>query len=188
LIILGIDTTSNMASVALRRDGVNVAEEVLDTTDGHAQWIYQMIERVLEKAGITLYQVDCFASAAGPGSFTGVRICLAAAKGLAEATGKPAAGISTLRALASFGTGDERHPVINARRGQVYTAVYDSRLELVSPEVLIDGQPAETVPALARAVALCAELDGPEKWQDPAALDARYVRRSDADTQWHDKK
>ena len=188
MIILGLDTTSNVASVALRRDGATVAEEVLETTDGHAQWIYHMIERVLERAGITLDHVDCFASAVGPGSFTGVRICLAAVKGLADATGKPAAGISNLRALATFGTGDERKPVIDARRGQIYTAIYNSRLELVSPEVLIDGQATDPVPALAGAIALCAEQDGPDKWQDPAALDAHYVRRSDSDAQWHDAK
>lgn len=188
MIILGLDTTSNLASVALRRDGVTVAEEVLETTDGHAQWIYQMIERLLNRAGITLDQVDCFASAVGPGSFTGVRICLAAAKGLAEATGKPAAGISNLRALAAFLPGDERKPVIDARRGQIYTATYNSRLELISAEVLIDGKPEEPFPALAGAIAMCAEQDGPQKWQDPAALDAHYVRRSDSDAQWQDAK
>jgi tRNA threonylcarbamoyladenosine biosynthesis protein TsaB len=188
LIILGLDTTSNVASVALRREGVTVAEEILETTDGHAQWIYQMIERVLEKGGITLHQVDCFASAVGPGSFTGVRICLAAAKGLADATGKPAAGISNLRALASFGTGDLRQPVIDARRGQIYTAGYNSLLELVSPEILMEGKVLSPVPPLAAAIALCAEMDGPDRWQDPAALDAHYVRRSDVDAQWHDTK
>jgi len=80
-------------------------------------------------------------------------------------------------------------PVIDARRGEVYTAVYDSNLRLVSPETVQPNKGAVITPAarnLAAAVAYCAELDGPAGWQDPAALDANYVRRSDAELFWKD--
>lgn len=196
MIILAIDTTTEQASVALRKDGVTIGEEAITVSGGHSHLLYEMIRSVLDKVGILLEQVDCFACAIGPGSFTGVRLGVAAAKGLAEATGKPAAGISNLRALASFGTAPFRSPLIDARRGQTYAAVYDSNLVLVSPETLTGVEEWETkagverittTPALAAAIALCAELDGPEKWVDPAGLDASYVRRADADMQWIDK-
>jgi tRNA threonylcarbamoyladenosine biosynthesis protein TsaB len=106
---------------------------------------------------------------------------LAAVKGLAAALGKPAAGISNLRALAALGN---LTPVIDARRGDVYTAVYDRELRLVSPETVrpSSGLPiAQASSNLAVAIALCAERDGPAGWQDPATLDANYVRRTDAE-------
>ena len=70
-----------------------------------------------------LEEIDCFAAASGPGSFTGVRVGLAAVKGLAEALGKPAVGISNLRALSLFGKAALRAVVLDARRGEVYGAV-----------------------------------------------------------------
>ncbi len=70
--------------------------------------------------------VDCFAAASGPGSFTGVRVGLACVKGLAEALGKPAVAVSNLRAIASFGTAPWRAVVLDARRGEIYGAVYDA--------------------------------------------------------------
>jgi tRNA threonylcarbamoyladenosine biosynthesis protein TsaB len=120
---------------------------------------------------------------------------MTAAKGLAEATGKPAIGISNLRALASFGTAPLRNPVIDARRGQIYTAIYNSDLLLLSEEILtraaewsgsLDAEVIESTPPLASAIALCADLDGPACWRDPALLDAHYVRRSDAEMYWTD--
>jgi tRNA threonylcarbamoyladenosine biosynthesis protein TsaB len=78
--------------------------------------------------------MECFAAASGPGSFTGVRIGLAAAKGLAEAVARPVVAISNLRALASFGTAPLRATVLDARRGEVYGAVYNDRLEPVVEE------------------------------------------------------
>ena len=193
--ILALDTTTEQASVALRRDGVTIAEEAITTTDGHSHLLYEMIQSVLEKSDTRLSRIDCFASAIGPGSFTGVRLCLTAAKGLAEGTGKRAVGISNLRALAAFGSAPFRNPVIDARRGQIYTAVYDDALKLVSPEILTGACQWETqagverittTPGLAAAIALCAELDGPDKWLDPAALDANYVRKADAEMFWTD--
>ena len=195
MIILALDTASDQASVAIRRDGETAAAESVTTTDGHSHLIFRMIDTALEAAGITLQQVDCFATAIGPGSFTGVRLCMTAVKGLAEATGKPVIGISNLRALATFGSALLRAPAIDARRGQIYTAIYDSELQLTSPETLttvadwhlpIDIEKIAAAPPLAPAIAICAQLDGPSKWFDPAILDANYVRRSDAEMHWTD--
>ncbi len=195
MIILALDTSSDLASVALRKNGLTLHEEAIATTDGQSHLIFQMIQTVLDNAGIAVSEIDCFASALGPGSFTGIRICLAAAKGLAHAMNKPAAGISNLRALATFGTAALRNPILDARRGQIYTALYKADLTLVSEEIVIPAsqwhvQPdVEQITApqpLAAAIALCAELDGPTHWHDPALLDAHYVRRADADSLWTD--
>ncbi len=156
-------------------------------------------------------EIDCFAAACGPGSFTGVRIGLSAVKGLAEATGKPAVGVSNLRAMSSFGNLPLRAVVLDARRGEVYAAVYNSDLQPVVPEAVLKfsawleslHEPAyefigsvnlegtrfaamphlEAPRSLAAAVAYCAERS---QWLDPAALDANYVRRSDAELFWKD--
>ena len=184
--ILALDTTSQRASLALRRDGITLAQLTLDSPDGYAHLIFQAIMQLLSDAGVPLHEIDCFAAASGPGSFTGVRVGLAAVKGLAAALGKPAPGISNLRALASFGN---LRPVIDARRGEVYTAAYDADLRLVSPETVGPFTDLPITPApenLAAGVALCAEIDGPAGWQNPAALDANYVRRADAELFWKD--
>jgi len=208
--ILALDTTSEFGSVALRRGQQTVAEIQLHSPDGFAHIIFQAIEDILAKSDMRLEEIDCFASASGPGSFTGVRVGLAAVKGLAEALGKPAVGISNLRALSLFGSAALRAVVLDARRGDVYGAVYDAATRLVFPEVVspwaawlaaapkdaeligFAGGPCETagVPftaaphCLAAAVARCAEIDGPANWRDPVALDANYVRRSDAELFW----
>ncbi len=195
MIILALDTTTDLTSVALRKDGVTVVEEVLETTDGQSHVIYQMIQTVLDGAAVKLSEVDCFASAIGPGSFTGVRICVAAAKGLADALAKPAVGISNLRALATFGTAALRNPILDARRGQIYTAIYRADSTLESGELVVAAAEWKVAPdveqisvkiPLAAAIAMCADLDGPETWHDPALLDAHYLRRADADSMWTD--
>jgi tRNA threonylcarbamoyladenosine biosynthesis protein TsaB len=202
LTILALDTTSEFGSVAVRRAGETVAEIYLHSPEGFGHVIFGAIQEALVRANISLADIDCFAAASGPGSFTGVRVGLAAVKGLAEALGKPAAGISNLRALSLFGHAALRAVVLDARRGDVYGAVYDARARLVVPEGV---SPREvwlaTVPPsgefvsfedgprpLAAAVAHCAEMDGPAGWHDPVELEANYVRRSDAELSWNDPK
>jgi tRNA threonylcarbamoyladenosine biosynthesis protein TsaB len=210
--ILALDTTAEFGSLALRRSNETVAETQLHSPDGFAHIIFQAIADILAKANMRLEQIDCFAAASGPGSFTGVRVGLAAAKGLAEALGKPAVGISNLRALSLFGTAAMRAVVLDARRGEVYGAVYDDATRLVVAETVSRWAAwLATVPAdaeligfadgpcktagitftaaprfLAAAVARCAEIDGAAHWQDPLTLDANYVRRSDAELFWRE--
>lgn len=203
--IVAIDTTSEFGSLALAEEGRIVEEVLLHSPDGFAHVLFQQLERLLKRHGWRYEDVTGFAAAAGPGSFTGVRVGLAAAKGLAEASGALAAAISNLQAMAWFGTARLRAPFFDARRGEIYGAVYDDRLELVQPEVvmkfpawraglpegaeLLTPEPAlfqvqATVAprALAGAIALLAT----DRLEDPAALDANYVRRSDAELHWRE--
>ncbi|HLH03366.1 MAG TPA: tRNA (adenosine(37)-N6)-threonylcarbamoyltransferase complex dimerization subunit type 1 TsaB [Bryobacteraceae bacterium] len=199
--ILAVDTTSNLASVAIRRKGETVSTVTLESAGGFAHLLFGLIGKCRNEAKIDLEEVDCFAAAAGPGSFTGVRVGLTAVKGLGEALAKPVSGISNLRALASFGkNAGLRAVILDARRSEVYTAVYDAGLRLATEETV--GPLEEFLAALgsarqheiihgtnqplAPAVALCAELDGQGKWLDPAVLDANYVRRSDAELHWRE--
>jgi tRNA threonylcarbamoyladenosine biosynthesis protein TsaB len=211
--ILALDTTSEFGSVALRRSKETLAEIQLHSSDGFAHVIFEAIEVILKKVHLRLEEIDCFAAASGPGSFTGVRVGLAAVKGLAEAFGKPAVGISNLRALSLFGSAALRAVVLDARRAEVYGAVYDAATRLVVPETVSSweawlasvpegtemigfaGGPCEAggiafnaAPRyLAAAVARCAEMDGAANWQDPLVLDANYVRRSDAELFWKER-
>ena len=134
--ILSLDLTSEHGSLAVRRSRQLAAEHHLHSTDGFAHLVFPAIETVLQLAGLTLQEVDCFASASGPGAFTGLRVGLSAVKGLAEATRKPGIGVSNLRAMASFGNFPLRAIVLDARRGDVFTAVYDQQLQVVSTETV----------------------------------------------------
>ena len=163
----------------------------------------------LTRPGLT----PSIAAASGPGSFTGVRVGLAAVKGLAEAAGKKAVAVSNLRALASFGTLRLRAAVMDARRGEVYGAVYDDKLEPFLAETvakLSDWLRTLPVDDFEFVAAAGFSLDAPSPvihapralaaaigriaWQefscgralDLAAIDANYVRRSDAELLWKD--
>ena len=216
---LAVDTTHEFGSLALL-DGTEVVEEVLlHSPEGFGQVLFMRMAELLDRRGRKIQEMDCFAAASGPGSFTGVRIGLACVKGLAEAAGRPVVAVSNLEALALFGTGPSRAVVMDARRGEVYGAVYNQRGEAILPEtvmpftawlrslpegdiefVSMDFSPfaaalagtrferagLATAPrALAGAVGriaclrLRAGLAG-----DPAAIDANYVRRSDAELFW----
>jgi tRNA threonylcarbamoyladenosine biosynthesis protein TsaB len=211
-VILSIDTTSEFGSIALTEANVVVEEIALHAPEGFGHVLFGHVQHLLEKNGTTVHQMECFAAASGPGSFTGVRVGLAAAKGLAEATGKRVVAVSNLRALASFGSAPLRATVIDARRGEVYAAVYNSNLELVMPEAVLKFEvwlamlnklhagnyefvstvPMDTpIPVVIAPRALAAAI-GHIAWDDftlgrssdPAEIDANYVRRSDAELFW----
>jgi tRNA threonylcarbamoyladenosine biosynthesis protein TsaB len=147
-VILALDTTSEFGSLALAGAGRVVAELPMHSPDGFSHVLFDRLARFLEEHGLRLGDIMCFASAAGPGSFTGVRVGLAAVKGLAEATGKPATAVSNLQALAAFGDLPSRATLLDARRGDVFGAVYNAALEAVRPE-LVTNFPAwlETLPS-----------------------------------------
>ncbi len=99
--------------------------------------LFQTVEQLLARHGVDVNSLEGFAAASGPGSFTGVRVGLSAVKGLAEATGKKVVAVSNLRALASFGSAPLRAAVIDARRGEIYGAVFDDQLKAVSAECVM---------------------------------------------------
>ena len=215
-LLLAVDTTHEFGSLALAR-GAHILEELpLQAPDGFAHVIYGHLESLLQRHAVPLDAIDCFAAASGPGSFTGVRVGLACIKGLAEACGKSAVAVSNLQAIASFGSAPLRAAVLDARRGEIYGAVYDAAGRLVHPEVVMpfaawlqtlppgdlefvvsgDGDlvagdsftgahvrhaPRSLAAAIAR-IAAARFLAG--EASDPTALDANYVRRSDAELFW----
>lgn len=204
MMILAIDTTGDIGSIALV-DSQHIVEEVeLQSPDGFAHVLFSEIENLLNRHGLTFQQIDAFASASGPGSFTGVRVGLTAVKGLAEATGRKVIAVSNLEALASFGTRELRAVVIDARRGEIFGAVYDSKGSLVSDEVvmayeswiealqqgdveLIDARTQASRPMAGAIGKIAAARFAAGLAQDPAAIDANYVRRSDAELLWKDR-
>ena len=156
MLTLAIDSTAATAACALSRDGRLVAMNTVDGRLTHSEILLPMIERMLADSALKIDDVDIFACATGPGSFTGVRIGAATIKGLAFGSGKPCVGVSTLVSLAynlELGItpdaaandrdidisckdcdidriGQNRGilvvPVMDARRGQVYTALFKS--------------------------------------------------------------
>ena len=212
--VLAIDTTGDAGSIALAGERGLIEEVVLRSPDGFAHVLFDEIELLLERHGLDVWKMDAFAAASGPGSFTGVRVGLTAAKGLAEATGRNVIAVSNLQALAWYGSRPLRGVVLDARRGEVYGGVYDNQLQLVQEEVVAQlpawlaslppGEPeivtqgfslGETAgpviqapKALAAAIsriAIARLLSGDVK--DPAEIDANYVRRSDAELLWKDR-
>ena len=134
MLILALDSTAQVGSVALCEDEKLIAEYTLNTGHTHSETLLPMVESVLKIAGYTVDDVDLFVCTAGPGSFTGVRIGAATIKGLAFASKKACIGVSTLEALA-YNLRSHKGiicPVMNARRSQVYTAVFRSDGETVT--------------------------------------------------------
>lgn len=199
-LLLAIDTTSEFGSIALADDEQVLEEVAMHSPDGFAHVMFPEIETLLARHNLKITDIEGFAAAAGPGSFTGVRVGLTAAKGLAEATGRKVVAVSNLQAVASFGTHALRAPVIDARRGDIFGAVYDADLRLVAPEVVMKFEDfLGTLPAGAEVIAdvpkllagaiarIAAGRFEAGLAQDPAEIDANYVRRSDAELMWRDK-
>ena len=126
MLILAFETSAKAASAALLKNGKLLGESYQNKGMTHSQTLMVMAEDLLKTAGKTVRDVEAVAVAAGPGSFTGVRIGVAAAKGFAWGRSLPCCGVSTLEAMAlSLGAYQGWVcPVMDARRGQVYNAVF----------------------------------------------------------------
>ncbi len=202
-----------------------------DTAQDYSSWLLPAVQRALQTAGVALSDVHAYAVAAGPGSFTGVRVGLTTTKAWAEVYGRGIAAVSRLEALAAQATGAEPYVAAfaDARRGQVFGAMYrrGGTLERIGEEMLIapekfiawvaesvgadpiqwisaePTQLTETEPWAARrskgesvqaASSLLAPVIGrlgyrlaiENRLTDAVALDANYLRRSDAEASWTD--
>jgi len=124
--ILAVDTAGKTAGVALLQDGRLRYECYLDAGMTHSETLLPMIDSCLKLCGLTCAEIDLYGVNAGPGSFTGLRIGLAAVKGLAFPRGTLCAPVSTLEALAAAHTGEGTVLcALDARRAQVYSAAFD---------------------------------------------------------------
>ena len=128
MLILAFETSAKAGSVALWQQGKLLGESYQNTSLTHSQTLLSMAESLIASCGFTPQQVESVAVAAGPGSFTGVRIGVAAAKGFAWGLEIPCCGVSTLEAMAeNLGIYDGLVlPVMDARRSQVYNAVFNA--------------------------------------------------------------
>jgi tRNA threonylcarbamoyladenosine biosynthesis protein TsaB len=135
MLILALDTTTRVSSCAVARDGVVIREEAGDPSRPQAERLPGDLMSLLEHAGIGLPDIDVFAVATGPGSFTGLRIGIATMQGLAFAAGKPLVGVSGFDALATAAGSARVATWVDAWRGEVYAALYDGR-EVVAPIVM----------------------------------------------------
>ena len=126
MLILAFESSAKAASVALLRDGKLISQYTQCSGLTHSRTLLPMGEDMLKNAELTLGDVDLIAVAHGPGSFTGVRIGVSMVKGLAWAGDKPCVGVSTLEAMAWHGlaAGGLVCPVMDARRSQVYNALF----------------------------------------------------------------
>lgn len=126
MLILGIESSSLTASVALLQDDRQLAEYTIDYKKTHSQTLLPMIDEICKMTDTTPQQINVIAVSAGPGSFTGLRIGSATAKGLGLALKKPLVSVPTVAAMAyqCYGSRYVICPIMDARRSQVYTGLY----------------------------------------------------------------
>jgi len=141
MIILQIETATTVCSVALAKDGEIVAVKQMDQRNIHAEVITVYIDELLNTTGTKYSDIDAIAVSCGPGSYTGLRIGVSTAKGLCYALEKPLIAIETLESMAygvaaasELAKGDILLcPMIDARRMEVYTAIFNTKMERLVP-------------------------------------------------------
>jgi tRNA threonylcarbamoyladenosine biosynthesis protein TsaB len=142
MLSLAVDTSTQSGSLAVLRDERLLGMIGTSTEETYSSRLFRQLRFLLEELHLALDQFDLFSVAAGPGSFTGLRVGLAAVKGWAEAYGKPIAAVSVLEAVAAQATSQAPLliSVVDARRGQLFGAVYERRgasLALLGEEVVL---------------------------------------------------
>ncbi len=126
--ILAIDTATNVMSAAVLSEKKLISEDIIDYKLKHSKTLMPTLDSILKSVELSYFDFDYFAAVNGPGSFTGLRIGLSTIKALAQVTNKPVIPVSTLESLAyniSFSNGIIC-PILDARREQVYTALFES--------------------------------------------------------------
>lgn len=176
MLTLAFESSAKAASVALCEGEKLLAQSSQNLGLTHSRTLLPMAEAMLKNADVSLDQVDLFAVAHGPGSFTGIRIGVSTVKGLSWASEKPCVGVSTLEALAWNGiaAGGLLCPVMDARRSQVYNALFS----------VSDGKPVRLCGDRAISLEdLAAELKESEETPlllgDGAGLTAEYLASRD---------
>ncbi len=142
-LILHLETAVETASICLAKDGQVLALTSNTQQRDHAAWIHNAIQSMMDEAGYSMNQLSAIAVSAGPGSYTGLRVGMASAKGLAYALQIPMISLNTLEIMANAAIThwskkeDINHyllvPMIDARRMEVFTAIYDAQLKNILP-------------------------------------------------------
>lgn len=142
--ILALDSSGLVASVAIVEEDQTLSEYTVNYKKTHSQTLLPMLDEVVRMLELDLGNIDAIAVSGGPGSFTGLRIGSATAKGLGLALGKPLIHVPTVDALAynMYGTKGLICPIMDARRNQVYTGVYrfEESFEVVDGQMAVDVQ------------------------------------------------
>lgn len=207
MIALGLDTATTACSAAVWSDGVVVAHECVPMGRGHTEALIPMVLRVLAVAGVGFSDVNLVAVTVGPGAFTGLRVGLAAARGIALARGVPCIGVTTLESIAAAiprRQPDDRRVlvVLDTRRGDFYAQAFSAEGSgLAAPrsvdaaalpdlvggrEVLVAGDARPAALAALRAVGVAAESVAGSDHADAgvvAAIAARRFEAGDSDPQ-----
>jgi tRNA threonylcarbamoyladenosine biosynthesis protein TsaB len=157
-LILNIDTATEIAHVSIARDGFVLQDAFNNDQKNHAGFLQSAIKKILQDAKILITEIDAVAVTEGPGSYTGIRIGMASAKGLCYALNKPLITINTLEAMANSAVQELRQqpsfnmsallcPMIDARRMEVFTAVYDIALMniLMPSAVILDNSSFKSI-------------------------------------------
>ena len=190
--ILCLETSSKVCSVAVGKDGRILSCLESETANAHSSQLSEITGRVLHEAGLSLKDLDAVAVSMGPGSYTGLRIGVAAAKGFCYSLDKPLIAIPTLKSLAfgmQLSTGNASAflcPMLDARRMEVYTAVYDSNLneirpvsaEIVTADSFMDLLDSGTMIFAGEGASKCKPLLGYHKhsvFMDDFKLSARFL-------------
>jgi tRNA threonylcarbamoyladenosine biosynthesis protein TsaB len=136
--LLAVETSTELCSVALLRDGDLFVEEAL-AENRHSELLVPMIRRLLERSRLSAQQMDAFAFGQGPGSFTGIRIACGIVQGLAFAAGRPVVPVPSLLALAEQANESRVIAALDARMGEAYVAAYarngDDWDEVIAPRL-----------------------------------------------------
>ncbi|HML14245.1 MAG TPA: tRNA (adenosine(37)-N6)-threonylcarbamoyltransferase complex dimerization subunit type 1 TsaB [Xanthobacteraceae bacterium] len=189
--ILALDTALEACAAAVldteRRD--LVASETRPMTRGHAEALMPMVARVMDAARLEFSEIDRIAVTIGPGSFTGVRVGIAAARGLALAAGKPAIGLTTLAAFTAphvaGGFAGTVVPVIDARHGQVYMQVFGpGGRAVVPPRLAAIGEAVEAARSRAPALIAGSAADLVASQWPPGEPPPKIVAASAPDIAW----
>jgi tRNA threonylcarbamoyladenosine biosynthesis protein TsaB len=212
VLILALDTSSPAGSLAILRGEKVIGVVSTWAEETYSARMFRHLDFLLRELSLGLKEFDLFAVAAGPGSFTGLRVGLTAVKGWAEVYKKPAVGVSGLETIAAqaHSTAPLLIPVLDARRGQIYFGFYrrsENGLALegeecvmtpgiVSPEPEIISRQMPQIenrtPSVEQVSSVLAPLIGQLGYKraqrgqlsDALSLDANYVRRTDAELHW----